>query len=81
MNRWRHPTLSLHGIEGAYADPGAKTVIPREVIGKFSLRIVPSQTPDQIETCVRDYIAKELNFEHFIKFSRTLCINHRSDNL
>jgi len=56
MNRWRNPTLSLHGIEGAYADPGAKTVIPREVIGKFSLRIVPSQTPDEIEKKVKGYI-------------------------
>jgi len=58
MNRWRFPTLSLHGIEGAYADPGAKTVIPREVIGKFSLRIVPSQTPDDIKAKVTDYLMK-----------------------
>jgi len=56
MRRWRFPTLSLHGIEGAYSDPGAKTVIPREVIGKFSLRIVPSQTPDEIEKKVTDFI-------------------------
>merc|ERR1711990_160307 len=58
MNRWRFPTLSLHGIEGAYADQGGKTVISRQVIGKFSLRIVPSQTPEQIEKCVTDYIMK-----------------------
>ena len=58
MNRWRNPTLSLHGIEGAYSDPGAKTVIPRQVIGKFSLRLVPSQTPEQIEKCVTEYINK-----------------------
>ena len=31
MARWRFPTLSLHGIEGAYSDQGAKTVIPRKV--------------------------------------------------
>ena len=59
MNRWRFPTLSLHGIEGAYADQGGKTVIPRQVIGKFSLRIVPSQTPEQIEK-VRDRRLKKL---------------------
>jgi hypothetical protein len=29
MARWREPTLSLHGIEGAFYEPGAKTVIPR----------------------------------------------------
>ena len=26
MGRWRYPSLSLHGIEGAFAGPGAKTV-------------------------------------------------------
>ena len=25
MGRWRYPTLSLHGIEGAFSTPGAKT--------------------------------------------------------
>lgn len=33
MARWRFPSLSLHGIQGAFSDPGAKTVIPRKVIG------------------------------------------------
>jgi acetylornithine deacetylase/succinyl-diaminopimelate desuccinylase-like protein len=31
------------GVEGAHAEPGAKTVIPGTVKGKFSLRIVPNQ--------------------------------------
>ncbi len=34
MARWRFPSLSLHGIEGAFAEPGGKTVIPRKVIGE-----------------------------------------------
>ncbi|KAJ3086133.1 Cys-Gly metallodipeptidase, partial [Quaeritorhiza haematococci] len=38
MARWRFPSLSLHGIEGAFYAPGAKTVIPAKVIGKFSIR-------------------------------------------
>lgn len=29
--KWRYPTLSIHGIEGAFAGSGAKTVIPRKV--------------------------------------------------
>ena len=41
MHRWRHPHLSLHGIEGAFSGVGAKTVIPRRVVGKFSIRTVP----------------------------------------
>eukprot|EP00555_Chaetoceros_dichaeta_P014171 CAMPEP_0198253196 /NCGR_PEP_ID=MMETSP1447-20131203/3650_1 /TAXON_ID=420782 /ORGANISM="Chaetoceros dichaeta, Strain CCMP1751" /LENGTH=516 /DNA_ID=CAMNT_0043938767 /DNA_START=36 /DNA_END=1586 /DNA_ORIENTATION=+ len=59
MARWRYPTLSLHGIEGAFSGAGAKTVIPAESIGKFSLRLVPSQEPDQIEKAVKDHLEKE----------------------
>ncbi|KAJ7928304.1 hypothetical protein B0H13DRAFT_2548720 [Mycena leptocephala] len=38
MVRMRLPSLSLHGIEGTFAGPGAKTVIPARVGGKFSIR-------------------------------------------
>jgi Cys-Gly metallodipeptidase DUG1 len=41
MGRMRNPSLSLHGIQGAFSEPGAKTVIPSKVAGKFSLRYVP----------------------------------------
>jgi len=56
MHRWRYPSLSLHGIEGAFSDPGQKTVIPRKVIGKFSIRAVPDQEPAKIEKYVVDYL-------------------------
>jgi nonspecific dipeptidase len=56
MHRWRYPSLSIHGIEGAFSEPGQKTVIPRKVIGKFSIRIVPDQMPEQIEKYVVDYV-------------------------
>ncbi|XP_050301476.1 cytosolic non-specific dipeptidase-like [Anthonomus grandis grandis] len=58
MHRWRYPSLSLHGIEGAFAEPGQKTVIPSKVIGKFSIRIVPNQTPAKIEEYVCKYVQK-----------------------
>ena len=38
MGRMRSPSLSLHGIEGAFYGAGAKTVIPAKVSGKFSIR-------------------------------------------
>jgi Cys-Gly metallodipeptidase DUG1 len=38
MGRMRYPSLSLHGIEGAFSAAGAKTVIPAKVSGKFSIR-------------------------------------------
>jgi cytosolic nonspecific dipeptidase len=59
MHRWRYPTLSLHGIEGAFAGPGAKTVIPAKAIGKFSLRLVPDQDPDRIEKVVKEHLEKK----------------------
>lgn len=59
MARWRYPTLSLHGIEGAFAGPGAKTVIPAKTIGKFSLRLVPDQDPNRIEKCVVEHLNKK----------------------
>ena len=58
--RWRFPTLSLHGIEGAFSGVGAKTVIPAKAIGKFSLRIVPDMTPEDVEAKVRAHIDAEL---------------------
>ena len=38
MGRMRSPSLSIHGIEGAFSAAGAKTVIPAKVSGKFSIR-------------------------------------------
>lgn len=61
MHRWRFPSLSLHGIEGAFSDPGAKTVIPSRVVGKFSIRIVPDMEPAEVEKKVKEYIQKVHN--------------------
>ncbi|XP_072460195.1 cytosolic non-specific dipeptidase [Notamacropus eugenii] len=56
MHRWRYPSLSLHGIEGAFSGTGAKTVIPRKVIGKFSIRLVPDMVPEVVEKQVISYL-------------------------
>ena len=56
MRRWRFPSLSVHGVQGAFAEPGEKTVMPAKVIGKFSIRIVPSMTHAHIEKCVIDHV-------------------------
>ena len=44
-HRWRYPVLSLHGIEGAFDGVGSKTVIPRKVVGKFSIVRAPPLPP------------------------------------
>lgn len=59
MYRWRYPTLSLHGIEGAFDGAGSKTVIPRKVVGKFSIRIVPAMQPEKVEAQIRAHIEAE----------------------
>jgi len=56
MGRMRSPSLSLHGIEGAFSGVGAKTVIPAKVSGKFSIRLVPPQTPESVNPLVIQYI-------------------------
>lgn len=61
MSRWRQPSLSLHGIEGAYAGTGVKSVIPMKVTGKFSIRIVPNQDPKEVDKYVVDYLNKIWN--------------------
>ena len=68
MARWRYPTLSLHGIEGAFSGKGAKTVIPAKVIGKFSMRLVPDQDPKEIERLVIAHVNKE--------FAKVRCYTH-----
>jgi len=59
MGRMRYPSLSLHGIEGAFYGAGAKTVIPASVSGKFSIRLVPPQTPETVDPLVIKYINAE----------------------
>lgn len=48
QGRWRFPSLSLHGVQGAFSGAGAKTVIPAKVIGKFSIRTVPNMEPEEV---------------------------------
>jgi len=59
MGRMRYPSLSIHGIEGAFSGVGAKTVIPAKVSGKFSIRLVPPQTPESVDPLVIQYIQDE----------------------
>ncbi|WFD36739.1 hypothetical protein MCUN1_003626 [Malassezia cuniculi] len=59
MSRMRYPSLSLHGIEGAFAEPGAKTVIPAKVTGKFSIRMVPDMDGQKVIDAVKAYVEDE----------------------
>ncbi|KAJ2801984.1 hypothetical protein H4R20_003454 [Coemansia guatemalensis] len=58
-HRWRFPTLSIHGVEGAFHSSGDKTVIPARVRGKFSLRTVPNMEPAKVSELVTKYLNDE----------------------
>ena len=59
MARWRYPSLSVHGVEGAFSAAGAKTVIPAKVIGKFSIRTVPDMISSKVDAAVFAHIKSE----------------------
>jgi acetylornithine deacetylase/succinyl-diaminopimelate desuccinylase-like protein len=56
LSMWRRPNLSIHGVEGAHAGPGAKTVIPCSVTGKFSMRLAAGQDLDHVATKVQAHL-------------------------
>lgn len=58
MHRWRYPSLSVHGVEGAFYGQGAKTVIPAKVSGKFSIRTVPDMDSEKLTKLVVDHCNK-----------------------
>jgi Cys-Gly metallodipeptidase DUG1 len=72
----RYPSLSLHGIEGAFYSEGAKTVIPAKVIGKFSIRTVPNMEIDPVTKLVEKHVNDEfakLKSKNTMKFSVVHC--------
>ncbi|MCJ1247630.1 hypothetical protein MMC30_004845 [Trapelia coarctata] len=72
MARWRYPSLSVHGVEGAFSAPGAKTVIPAKVIGKFSIRTVPDMEIEKVNEAVYKYcdsVFKSLNSKNTMDVS------------
>lgn len=57
-HRWRYPSLSIHGVEGAFSGAGAKTVIPSRVVGKFSIRTVPDIESAKLDELVFAHVKK-----------------------
>src|SRR5262249_38908810 len=49
--------LTINGITGGYQGPGGKAVIPARAVAKLSFRLVPDQSPTEIEPLVRRYVA------------------------
>jgi acetylornithine deacetylase/succinyl-diaminopimelate desuccinylase-like protein len=48
--RWARPTCDINGLTSGYQGPGAKTVIASKASAKVSMRLVPHQDPEKIES-------------------------------
>ncbi|MBX0329943.1 peptidase dimerization domain-containing protein [Oscillochloris sp. ZM17-4] len=52
------PTLTINGLNGGYAGPGSKTVLPHVAVAKCDIRMVTDQTAEEIFAKVRDHVAR-----------------------
>jgi acetylornithine deacetylase/succinyl-diaminopimelate desuccinylase-like protein len=55
---WMRPTCEVNGLLSGYTGEGAKTVLPAKAMAKVSCRLVPDQTPDEIEALLKVHVAR-----------------------
>jgi len=55
---WMRPTCEVNGLLSGYTGEGAKTVLPAVAMAKVSCRLVPDQTPAEIDRLMRAHIAR-----------------------
>ncbi len=52
------PTLTINGFHGGYGGPGSKTVLPHEAFVKCDVRLVESQTVEEIAQKLASHLAR-----------------------
>jgi acetylornithine deacetylase/succinyl-diaminopimelate desuccinylase-like protein len=55
---WARPTCEVNGMLSGYTGEGAKTVLPSVAMAKVSCRLVPDQTPQEIEKLMDAHVRK-----------------------
>ena len=56
LSSW--PTFTINGLHGGYGGPGSKTVLPHEAFAKCDIRLVESQTADEIFAKVEAHVRR-----------------------
>ncbi len=52
------PNLNVAGLTAGYQGPGSKTIIPHAARAKLDVRLVPDQSPDEIEARLRAHLRR-----------------------
>ena len=55
---WMRPTCEVNGLLSGYTGEGAKTVLPAKAMAKVSFRLVPDQSPTEIERLMRAHVER-----------------------
>ncbi len=50
------PTFDVNGLLSGFTGEGSKTVLPARAMAKFSMRLVPDQRPEEIQTLLISYL-------------------------
>lgn len=58
--KWARPTFDVNGLWSGYQGEGAKTVLPARAGAKFSFRLVPNQTPEQVTEALTKFLEDKL---------------------
>ena len=53
-----YPTLTINGLHGGYGGAGSKTVLPHEAYAKCDIRLVASQTAEEIAAKVAAHVRR-----------------------
>ena len=61
------PTFTINGLHGGYAGPGSKTVLPHEAFAKCDMRLVGSQTVNEILGKVEAHVKRHAPGVEFIR--------------
>ncbi|KAL4449390.1 hypothetical protein ABPG77_007034 [Micractinium sp. CCAP 211/92] len=57
---WHRPTLEVVGMGSGFQGEGVKTIVPHRAFVKLAARLVPDQTPNEIEALIEAHVAAHL---------------------